>query len=73
VGKQRTQERIRLGEDTLSHVMGGPRDSRIPQLFGEHYSLAIRSMTEEHAAATAHEAVQRHLASVREAGGDDMS
>jgi diacylglycerol kinase family enzyme len=61
-----------MGEDTLSDTLGGPRASAIPQLFGEHYNLAIRSMTEEHAAATAHDAVQRHLASVREAGGDGM-
>lgn len=71
MGKQRTQERIKAGEDTLgmreSYRVGGG----IPQLFEDHYRLAIRSMTPEHAAVVAHEAVQRHLASMREAGGGD--
>lgn len=70
MGKQHTQQRIRAGEDTIGlRVAGG-----VPQLFEDHYRLAIRSMTSEHAAAAAHDAVQRHLASMRESegGGDPM-
>lgn len=73
MGKQRTQERIRAGENTIGHVVGEqPRVAGgVPALFEDHYRLSVRSMTPEHAAAVAHEAVQRHLASVREAGGSD--
>jgi hypothetical protein len=35
-------------------------------IFTERYRLNLESMTPEHAAANAHDAVQRHLASLRE-------
>lgn len=69
MGKQRTQERIRAGEDTIGY---GPVGA-IPQIFEEHYRMALKYMTSEHAAANAHDAVQRHFASLREVKeGDDM-
>jgi hypothetical protein len=68
VGKQRTIERIRAGEDTI-----GMSEQGVVHIFEEHYRLSLKSMTPEHAAATAHDAVQRHLASVREAkAGEPM-
>ncbi len=61
MGKMRTQERIRAGEDTI-----GLSEDRVVQLFRQHYEFARDHLTREHAAANAHDAVQRHLASSRE-------
>lgn len=66
--KQSTLRRIEEGEDTIGRASGG-----IPDLFAEHYRLALKSMTPEAAAHTAHTAVQNHLASLKETkAGDGM-
>lgn len=65
MGKRATQERIKAGEAIVS-TAGFRVAGSVPTLFEEHYRLAIRSMTPSHAAAIAHDAVQRHLASLKE-------
>ena len=66
MGKQRSIEMMNAGE-TLESPAGGRVAGTLPTLFEDHFRLASKSMTPEHAAASAHDAVQRHLASVREA------
>ncbi len=61
MGKQRTIEFINAGMETI-----GIGADTVPGLFREHYQLALRSMTPEHAAANAHDAVQRYLAEAKE-------
>lgn len=64
MGKQRSIELLKKGE---TRDMDGFRISGgVPTIFENHYRFALKSMTPEHAAANAHDAVQRHLASVRD-------
>ncbi len=66
MSKQDTLEYINSGMDTI-----GVGSDSAPSLFREHYQFALRSMTSSHAAAIAHDAVQRHLASLKETEAGD--
>lgn len=70
MSKQEAIARRDAGEDVVGV-------SRAAKVFEEHYQLAAKHMSPEHAAASAHDAVQRHLASAAEpkspAGGEAMS
>ncbi len=69
MGKQRTMERIRSGEDTI-----GTNDFQVDsavKIFAVHYRLAYQSMSLTHAAANAHDAVQRYLLDLKEIEAGD--
>ncbi len=73
MGKQRRLQEIKAEREAGTYQPPGTKPDRVVQLFQRHYELACESMTPEHAAATAHDAVQRHLASLKEVeAGDQM-
>jgi hypothetical protein len=67
MGKQRRLAEINAQREQGAYDGPDARPARVVAIFRRHYELAAESMTPEHAAASAHDAVQRHLASERDA------